>query len=91
MKPLPTIYTRKADPLRRIRDNDRREYRTRIIWVLALNLLVMVGLRLGIDLLFEQRQMAEYQHLKPYTMLVLLGFFFAIWVLGIWVAFKRNY
>lgn len=76
---------------RKRRDEDRREYRSRIILVLALNLIVMVGLRVASDLLFAQRQLEAYQHLKPYTILVMLGFFFSIWVLGIWVAFQRRY
>jgi FtsH-binding integral membrane protein len=77
--------------MHKARDEDRREYRRRVIWVLALNLVVMIGLRMGIDVLFAQHQLRDYQHLKPYTMLVMLGFFFAIWVLGIWVSFQRRY
>jgi hypothetical protein len=89
-KPLPTIDSRKADPLRRIRDNDRREYRKRIIWLLILQFLA-APVRVAGDVLLAHPWMKDYQHLKLYAVLLPLGYVIALWTIGIWWVFKRTY
>ena len=76
--------------MERIREEDRRQYRQRIIWVLTLNVLVMIGLRYMIEVSFGFRQMQPYLHLKPYSIILMLAFAAWIWGVGVWFAFQKR-
>jgi hypothetical protein len=89
-KNVEVIVKQYQDPVRRVRDADRREYRRRILLLLILQF-IAAPVRVAGDVLLAHPWMKDYQHLKLYAVLLPLAYVIALWTIGIWWVFKRNY
>lgn len=72
------------------REKDRKECKRRLTWVLVLNVLYLVSIRIAIDVMFKHPWMKEYQHLYPWSIGVLVLLFCLIWWCGRLYIFQRQ-
>jgi hypothetical protein len=77
--------------VRLIRDEDRRFYRRRTIFLVLYQFAVIVPVRIAIDLVLDQPKFAAAHFIKPYVIYGLVMVVLLIWIAGIPAVFKRRY
>jgi hypothetical protein len=77
--------------MRSMRDADRRRYRKAVILLVFYQVIVVAMARIGVDFLPWNTLLKDVIFLKSYSILVPVFFVFWIWIVGIHVAFRRNY
>ena len=77
--------------MREMRDEDRRRYKSNVILIAVLQIIIIAPLKFGVDITLAHSMFRDIQYLRPYTIVIPLILFVLIWALGIHVSFRRKY